>query len=168
MITDSKNQIKRRRIRFDSFDDILRDADRISRADQVDQLGKWTAGQVFDHLAKSFDSSIRESKAVIPTWRRVIARICKPFLLRFGLPAGIQIASISEVAAREFLPREGVSLEEGLREFKRSIIELSSHEMSAKHNCFGKMSPQDWKRMHCRHAELHLSLLIPLVTPAAS
>ncbi len=162
MIGNSKNQKKPRQIRFESLDEILRDAERISRANQVDQLGNWTPGQAFEHLAKSFDSSVRESEAVLPIWRRAIARILKPFMLHFGLPAGIRIESISEVAAREFLPGEGIAMERGLRELQRAIAQLSAQEMSAKHNCFGSMSPRDWERMHCRHAELHLRLLIPL------
>ena len=156
---------KPRRLRFNSLYDIRQDAERLSTAKHVDQLGTWTAGQAFEHLAKSLLSSIWQSKAVLPLWNRMIAKVGKPFLLRYGLPAGIQIASISEVAAKEFLPRERVTKNEGLRELKRAIATVSVHEMSARHNLFGKMSHKDWERMHCRHAELHLRLLLPTDMP---
>jgi hypothetical protein len=26
---------------------------------------------------------------------------------------------------------------------------------------FGAMTPEDWKRLHLRHAELHLSFVVP-------
>lgn len=153
---------KPRFIRFQTLDDIRQDARRIVQAEHVEQLGNWSPGQAFEHLAKSFNSSIQESKAALPLVNRMIAKISKPLLLHFGLPRGVQIAPISEIAAREFLPKEHVSSIEGLKSLERIIDKLSTHVMDAKHNLFGKMSPKDWERMHCRHAELHLRLLVPI------
>ena len=162
MNNKSTQQKKPRKLRFNSISDILRDAEQICHANHVIQLGNWSAGQAFEHLAKSFCSSVTASKADISVWRRAIARVCKPIVLRYGLPAGVQIASVSDVAAREFLPRETVSVEEGYEELLRAVSAISENDMDATHNCFGKMSPEDWERMHCRHAELHLRLLLPI------
>lgn len=162
--TNSKRSRCRRKLRFQSMSDILLEAETIVRARHVEELGNWTPGQIFQHLAKSVQSSIRESKALLPLWRRLIARIAKPFLLRFGLPSGVQIERASKTAAKEFLPENVIADEEGLLQLQQAIAEVSQCEMHARHNLFGDMTPRDWEMMHCRHAELHLSFLVPCDT----
>lgn len=151
---------RRRKIRFNSFEQILTDAEKILGSKHVECLGNWTPGQIFEHLAKSFRSSMHESKAVLPLWRRIIAKIVKPFALRFGLPSGIQIEAASKVAADEFIPRPDVTIEEGFELLKQVLGQLSTESMTARHNLFGHMSSKDWEMMHCRHADLHLSYLL--------
>lgn len=154
------NAKRRRKIRFDSLGQILAGAEKILHAKHVECVGNWTPGQIFEHLAKSFRSSFHESKAIFPLWRRIVAWIVKPFVLRFGLPSGVQIEPASAVAADEFMPQSTVTSEEGFEFLKRIIGQLTPESMSARHNFFGHMSCKDWEMMHCRHAELHLSYLV--------
>ena len=151
---------RRRKIRFNSFEQILADAEKILDSKHVECLGNWTPGQIFEHLAKSFRSSMHESKAVLSIWRRIIAKIVKPFVLRFGLPSGVQIEPASKVAADKFMPRAKVTTEEDFELLKQVIGKLSTEPMTARQNLFGHMSSKDWEMMHCRHAELHLSYLL--------
>lgn len=155
------SQLKPIKLRFNSILEILSYTEKLTQAIRIESLGNWTAGQTLEHLAKSFNSSIRESQARLPFVKRTVARFLKPYFLRFGLPSGVQISRISKVAASEFLPRQIVPLNEGKIAFVRAINSILTTKMSAKHNCFGQMTHQDWERMHCRHAELHLRLLIP-------
>lgn len=157
-----KFRLQRRRIRYNSFDDILADAERIVQASHVKQLGNWTPGQAFEHLAKSFNSSVKESEATLPLWRRLLAKAAKPILLRYGLPYGFKIEAVNQVAAREFLPSGQIANEDGLQRLREAIQRLSRNKMTAKHNLLGRMSAADWEKMHCRHAELHLRLFIPI------
>ena len=144
--------------------DIVHEAEAIVRARHVEELGNWTPGQIFQHLAKAVQSSIRESEALLPLWRRLIARIAKPFLLRYGLPSGVQIERASKTAAKEFLPENVIANEDGLLQLQQAIAEVNQQDMNARHNLFGNMTPRDWEMMHCRHAELHLSFLLPCET----
>ncbi len=164
----SRMNNNRRKLRFNSLEEVLDEAHRIAHAPHV-AVGKWSAGQIFQHLAKAYLSSVDESKAKLPLPNRLVAKLLKPILLRYGLPSGVQIEPISEVAAREFLPAENVATEEGLRQLQEATRRLSPEAMTARHNLFGEMSPREWEMMHCRHAELHMGFLVPVShkSPAA-
>ncbi len=152
---------RRRRLRFDCLDDILEAAELIANSPHVQQLGNWTPGQIFEHLAKSFNSSIDQSQAIAPFRIRLLARLLRPIVLRVGLPSGFSIKKTSEVAASEFLPADAVSTEAGMQMIRKAIERLQTHSMTARHNMFGDMTQGQWLQMHCRHAELHFSFLIP-------
>lgn len=152
-------RLDRRKVRFSDLDEILVAAEELSVASQVRQLGNWTMGQIFEHLAKSLHSSIDESKAVV-SWRiRTIAFLLRPIVLRFGLPSGVSIENSSSVAADEFLPSDTTSTKSGLRLMREAITRVQSSRMVARHNLFGKLSHKQWTQLHCRHAELHMSFL---------
>lgn len=150
----------RRHLRFHDLDDVLHEARRIANARHVRCLGNWTPGQIFEHLAKSFQSSIRPSTALLPLWMRVIARMLKPFVLRIGLPSGFQIEKTTAIAASEFLPDDDIPTQTGLVRLEKVVALLRRTEMTARHNLFGRMTHRDWEMMHCRHAELHLGFVI--------
>lgn len=159
-------QLRRRRLRFECLDDILQAAELIANSPDVQQVGNWSPGQIFEHLAKSFNSSIDQSQAIAPLRIRLLARLLRPVVLRVGLPSGFSIKKTSDVAAAEFLPSDAVSTGAGMQMFRRAIERLQTHSMTARHNMFGDMTQDQWLQMHCRHAELHFSFLIP--QPATS
>jgi len=155
------HNLRPRRIAFHSLKEVQRDAEQICSWPQPYQLGNWTVGQALEHLAKSFQSSLVESKAILPRQTRLLARLGKPFFLRWGLPAGVQIEAHSKTAAHEFLPGEHVTALEGLAQLTAVISSIATQEMRAKHNLFGRMTSKQWMLLHCRHAELHLRLFVP-------
>jgi hypothetical protein len=156
--------LRPRQVKFRSLAEVLQDAEVLCSSSQIIRLGNWTVGQALDHLAKAIHSSLVESRAILPLRFRLLAKIGKPFFLRWGLPAGVQIEAHSEIAAREFLPRPKVSADEGLNELRRVIGLTANLEMNARHNLFGRMTTRQWMMLHCRHAELHLRLFIPQET----
>ncbi len=91
MIRSLFNRRTPRQIQFNSQDDVQQAAERRYIAKHIDRVGAWTAGQAFEHLAKSLVSSIQQSKAVHPIGSRVIAKTSNP-CIRYGLPEGVQIA----------------------------------------------------------------------------
>ncbi len=151
---------KRQRLRFNNLGDVLRYARRLTHAQNVRQLGKWTPGRAFEHLAKSLNSSIDESQAILPLSTRLVARLLRPIFLTYALPSGFKIESKSEIAAAEFLPSEHISDAAGLRLLEQAIERVKVKEMTARHNLFGKLSQRQWLQLHCRHAELHFGFLV--------
>lgn len=146
---------KRHSLRFNCLDDIHRHACSLVAAEKLRQKGNWSAGQAFEHLAKSLHSSIDESLAILPLKIRIVARLFRPVFLHYALPSGVKIESKSSVAAEEFLPSSDVSDEEGLRLLEQAIARVRSTEMTARHNLFGWLTQRQWAQLHCRHAELH-------------
>ena len=57
MTVDTKKVTQRREVRYDSYDDLLSDAEHLASGD-VQTVGNWTLGQIFQHLAKTLNSSI--------------------------------------------------------------------------------------------------------------
>ncbi|HBE69461.1 MAG TPA: hypothetical protein DDW52_15055 [Planctomycetaceae bacterium] len=154
-----KRHNDRRKLNFEVLDDILAEAERIADSSEIEQLGNWNAGQIFEHLGKSLHSSLDESRALVSWNIRLIAFLLRPVFLRFGLPSGVSIERVSDVAADEFLPSASISTEAGLRILRGAITRVKSSKMSARHNLFGKLSHNQWEVLHCRHAELHLGFL---------
>ena len=57
MTVDTKKVAQRRDVHYDSYDDVLADAERLASGDIL-TVGNWTLGQIFEHLAQTMNSSI--------------------------------------------------------------------------------------------------------------
>ncbi len=45
---------------------------------------------------------------------------------------------------------------------RQAIHRLQTEEKRAPNPVLGKLTREEWDRLHCRHAELHLSFLVPI------
>ena len=66
----------RRQIDYKSMAELLAAAERMSSGN-VKTLGNWSAGQIFRHLANSFNGSIDGLQATFPWYIRWMGRIFK-------------------------------------------------------------------------------------------
>ena len=57
MTVETKKVRGRRKVRYESLDEFLTDAERHAQGD-VRAIGNWSAGQIYEHLARAFDGSI--------------------------------------------------------------------------------------------------------------
>ncbi len=147
----------RREVSYQSLDDIQADAERLA-AQPVELLGNWSLGQIFVHLATGMEMSIDGFPMKAPAPVRWVARwFVKPRILRNGMKPGFQLPR----KASAVLPAEGVSTEEGLAHLQKAIARLRSEPTSGWHPIFGKMTPAETHLMQLRHAEMHLSFVIP-------
>ena len=62
MPVNTKKVQDRRKVRYESLDELLADAQRFS-GDNVRKLGNWSQGQIYEHIARSLDSSIGPTRA---------------------------------------------------------------------------------------------------------
>ncbi len=153
MTVNTKKVQNRRSVRYASLQELLSDAQRLA-ASEVRTLGNWSYGQILKHLALSIDSSIDGTGFMLPAPARwLMSLLMKKRFLSQPIPAGFK-------SVAKFIPSE-TSVEEGLAAL-RAAIERQQHNTSrALHPAFGKLSTEEWDAFNQRHAEMHMSFVVP-------
>lgn len=154
MAVKTKHITGRRRLHFGSYDELLADARALSRV-PTRQLGNWSFDQVCQHLAKAMDTAI-DGFTFRPAWyiRLIGPFIRKRFLAR-PMPAGFRLPKSGSM----LLPADAGS--EGLAALERSVARMQQNPHRGAHPVFGPMTNGEWDQLQFRHAELHLSFLLP-------
>jgi hypothetical protein len=147
----------RRQLDYASFAELLADADRLSSG-PVKALGNWSAGQVFRHLATTYNKSIDGFNLTFPWHFRAMARIFKKKIIAGAMPPGF---NLPPDAAKELAPTP-TSTEEGLAELHLAVARLQREPNRATHPMFGVIAKEEWDKIHLKHASLHMSFLVPL------
>jgi hypothetical protein len=149
----------RRQLRFNSLDDIAADVERLVRAREIRTLGNWSAGQVLEHLARSLSKSIDGYNNPVSAPLRIVLRLfmkraflTKPLSAGFKLPAKAQAEMWSDSA----------SVHAAAEALRAAIGRLKSETHRAQHPVIGPLTVDEWNQFHCRHAEMHLSFLVPV------
>ncbi|MCE9620597.1 MAG: DUF1569 domain-containing protein [Planctomycetes bacterium] len=146
----------RRELKFESLDQILKEAERIAAARSVKQLGNWSPGQVFAHLAYAMNMSIDGAKSQPPWFVKLIGPLMKKRVLRH-MSAGFTLPP-NAAAELVFGP---TSTQDGLNALRSAIHRQKSESKRVPSVVFGKFTHDEWNQLHFRHAELHLSFLDP-------
>jgi hypothetical protein len=159
---DTAKVAGRRQLRFNSLDDILADVDRLARAREIQRLGNCSPGQVLQHLAAAFNKSIDGYENPVPAVLRVVLRLLmkrkfltEPLSAGFRLPAKAQQEMWSDSSNPS-------SVSEGADAIRRSVGRLQAETHRAPHPVVGPLTVDEWNQFHCRHAEMHLSFLVPV------
>jgi hypothetical protein len=152
MAVDTKKVAGRRQVRYESFDDLLADAQQLASS-EVRTLGNWSQGQIYEHLTRSLNSSIDGVGFSFPLpMRLVMSLVLKRRFLTKGLPAGFQ-------AKERFVPEE-IPLEPALAALEAAIARQEREPQRVKHPGFGNIGKEGWDLFHLRHAEMHMSFLV--------
>jgi hypothetical protein len=146
----------RRKLDYASLEELLADADRLSSG-PVKELGNWSAGQIFKHLATAYNGSIDGFTMTFRLPLRVMAKLFKKKLIAGPMPAGFNLPA---GAAKAVVP-EAASIQEGLADLHTAVARLNREPRRAKHPMFGEISKDEWNTIHLKHANLHMSFLIP-------
>jgi hypothetical protein len=151
----------RRKLRFSSYDEMLADA-RALAARPTRQLGNWSLGQICAHLASAKHSCI-DGAPFSPPW---IVRLVGPFLknrvLTRGLSPGFQVPKNTT----SLLPPETTAAV-GIAALEKAVDRLQQNPERKPHAVFGQLTREEWDQFLLRHAEMHLSFIVP-ESPAAS
>ncbi len=144
----------RREVRYESFDDLLADAERLA-AGEVRTLGNWSYGQILKHLAKSLDASIDGVGFMLPGPVRLAMKLLmmRRYLTK-PLPPGFK-------ATKAFQPDE-TSVDDGLAALRAAIARQGRETERMMHPAFGRISNQEWDQFNLRHAEMHMSFVEPV------
>jgi hypothetical protein len=149
----------RRKLRFESLDDVLAEAERLASG-EVKLLGNWSLAQILQHLAKGLNSTIDGTSLKIPLFMKLAGRLFMKKKFIYGeIPAGIEIP---KEAQAQFLPPGNIEPEAALSELRAAIERVKSADARADHPIFGKMSLEESDQFQMRHAEMHFSFVLPL------
>jgi hypothetical protein len=149
----------RRKLRFESVDDLFAELDRIEDADQQGTLttnGNWTAGQILSHLTAWIEygyDGFPISRPPFPV--RWLLQWMLPGMLRDGMRAGVKIPGVKGGTTGAVEVPTG----EALLRYRAAVSRMQSEPAKYASPAFGPLSEPDRIRLQLRHAELHLSFL---------
>lgn len=156
MAIDTGKVLGRRTVRFESLQEVLQDAERLA-AGEVRSLGNWSFGQILDHLAKTMEMTIDGFDFKAPWLIRIVAKLfMKKRFLTKTMPAGFQFRK----GMQGLLPDE-ISIADGLDRLRRAVERLETETRRATSPIFGKTTVEESNQLQLRHAELHLSFVLP-------
>jgi hypothetical protein len=157
MTVDTGKVQDRRALKFDSLQEILDDVERLNQG-PMRTLGNWSGGQILRHLTIALNASVDGVSMHVPLHMRIFGRMISGWILKKGMSAGFLLKG----PAADALVPPPTTWEEGLAGFRKAIGRLQADPHRApRHPLLGPLAPGQWDRLHCRHAELHLSFLIP-------
>lgn len=159
MAINTKKVTDRREVRFESLAELRADVERLreaAAAGSVQPMGNWSLGQASQHLARFMVCSI-DGFDKAPFFLRPMGMMLQLFqgqkVLNQPPPPGFKIPS-----TLAFFPDAEVDDAAGSAELLAVIDRLlSGTECVHPSPLLGKLSPQQWTKLHLRHAELHLS-----------
>ena len=159
MTVNTKKVAGRRDVRYESFDDLLADAERLAGG-SAQTVGNWTVGQILRHLALSIDSSVDGTDMKIP-WlmkKAFMLVMNKEKLMKNPLSPGFKIPKSGQA---QFNPDPATTTQEGLARLRAAVERYTTETSLAEHVAFGKLSREEWDQFNLRHAEMHLSFAVP-------
>jgi hypothetical protein len=148
---------KRRRLRFDTHEQIV-DECRALAGRPTRELGNWSLSDICQHLATAMDLCIDgDVPFSVPLRIRFLARLARRRILRDGLPTGFKLPPRAEAV----LYRKPANIDAAIAALEKGIARLKTTTKRVAHPALGKMNAAQWDLFHLRHAELHLSFIVP-------
>ena len=153
---------QRRKLRFESIDDAVAEAERLVAAEREGRLthvGNWRVGRALGHLATwanfAFDGYPPEVVAPWPV--RLILKLMRNRILNQGMMTGVKIGRVpgGTVGTDEF------TADEGSERFRAAMRRLRQNAPTRENPVFGKLTHEQWIQLNLRHAELHLGFQVP-------
>ncbi|MFO0968719.1 MAG: DUF1569 domain-containing protein [Gemmataceae bacterium] len=146
----------RRTLDFKCIDDIRADVEQLAKAEPR-ALGNWSAGQVLMHLAIVMNNSIDGGPMAFgPVLRFLVRLLIKRRLLNRRMSPGFTLPK-----RVEGLIPPPTTWDQGVEAFRAALDRLKTETKRAPHPAIGRLTNEEWDRLHCRHSELHLSFLVP-------
>lgn len=150
----------RRDLHYASLDEFQADAERLAKGN-VRTVGRWTFPEILDHLAKTMKCSLDGFSFTAPWFIRLAAPFIKNSFLTKPMKAGFRLPK----RAAALLPRNELSLPAAIDNLRQVIARCQSETPTGAHPVFGQLASQEWTALHLRHAELHMSFVVPEGSP---
>ena len=145
----------RRKLHFSCYQDMLDDVHRLA-AQPTRQLGNWSLDQVCQHLAGTLDLAIDGPSFKAPLYLRLIGPLVKKSMLKRPMPPGYTVPS----SATTLIPAP-VGKVAGVAALEKAVARLAQNTERKSHPIFGRMNTTEWDQFELRHAEMHLSFIVP-------
>ncbi len=154
MPVNTKKVAGRRAVKYASLDELLADARRFSEI-EFQKLGNWSPGQIYEHLARTMNCSLDGFDMTFPApLRWIMSLFMKKRMLYKSIPAGFK-------STAKMVASDSIATETGLANLEQAIHRHQGNPTYVLHPGFGKLTPEEWIAFHLRHAEMHMSFLIP-------
>lgn len=151
----STKSINRRTLSYASLQEVVAEAQRLTAAD-APTTGNWSKGQIFEHLARTMDSSLDGFAFKMPWFVRMVGiYYFKPRIFKHGMTPGFKLKGASKLA----LAPDPLADQTALEHLTKSVQRLESENQRAFSPVFGQMTCEEWNKMHLRHSELHMSFI---------
>jgi hypothetical protein len=152
----TKTVTNRRELRFNSFDDMVADAERLVRSPNTRMLGNWPLSQLLGHVTLAINGSIDGIHVKAPWFIRMLGPLIKRRVLKKMSPG----FNLPKSAEAQFFP-ESSSSELALQNLQAAVARLQNERMTACHPVLGRLTHDEWTLLHLRHCELHFSFALP-------
>ncbi len=160
----TKSVQNRREVHYANYDELLSDIRTLSEQG-VDHLGNWTLGQIVGHLAKTFSVQV-EGTDFKPPWYfglplRLSSRvrlILKNRMLTKPLDSGFQIPKRFR---KNLVAEADIDEQEAIAQLHAVVQRCNEENKVHLHAWLGKLTREEWTQFNLRHAELHMSFVVP-------
>jgi hypothetical protein len=147
----------RRPVQYLTMASFRADAEKLA-AGRYETVGNWTFGQILCHLADAINASLDGFPFRTPWFvRLLVGPLFKKSILSKPLKPGFKLPK----SAEPYLPPPDVSTADGLGKLLAAIARLEHETPEAEHPFFGRLTPEEWTKLHLKHAELHMSFVRP-------
>lgn len=150
----------RRTLSFTTMAEILSDVEMLDAAVKdgktISATGNWTPAQIIEHVMYFIDGSMDGFDFKAPLIFRIFGKFARSHILNKPMKPGIKLPpKMSMVIAS---PKS--TWPDAISHARKAILRVEAGKyMSKPSPLLGKMTHQDWVKMHCRHAEMHHSFI---------
>jgi hypothetical protein len=147
----------RRVVHYSSLDEFQAEAEHLAKG-KFRTIGNWSFSEILDHLAKTMTASVDGFGFKAPWWARVlIAPLMKNSFLTKTMKPGFKLPK----AAWALMPANALSPAGAMENLRTALARVTNEPANAEHPFLGKLASQEWTSLHLRHAELHMSFVVP-------
>ena len=146
----------RRKLHFADADAMVREVEALL-ATGYTRAGKWSLGQMCDHLARVIEMSLDGYPMMMPAPVRWLIR-----WIAFKKVQRHEPLSRSVKAPKWLMPPDNVEDRAGADRLNEVVARWKAHTGPMRPSpIFGTMTNEEWRNVHLWHAEHHLSFLHP-------
>ncbi len=155
MAVDTKRVAGRRKVHFDNYEQLLADV-RDLAGRPTRQLGNWSLGQICHHIAAGLNTAIDGAPFNPPWILRKLGPLFKKRAISRPLSPGFKLPR----QAGSLIPQSNDAAE-GIAAIEQAVARLDQTPERQPHVIFGSMTSEEWDQFQLRHAEMHLSFIVP-------
>lgn len=159
--SNDKQSQSRRTLSFATMEAFYQDAASWDEA-KMQSLGKWTPAQNIEHVAILIEGSVHGFPGVkAPLLMKLafttLVKIAPGMIFNQSFKPGIKFPK----GTVDFFTPGDVSYVDALQRLRRALDDAAKLKMTQASPLAGRLSHEQWSKLHCRHAEMHFSHIVP-------